>query len=249
MELEGKNLLISGGANGLGRGMVVKLLEEGAQVGVLDLDRDGLKQLSTDFKDVITLPCDLTKADEVEQHVTDFFGECGRIDGLINNAGVLFSAPLVTFGPSGFQRHSLEDWERILSINLTAVFHLSSIVVEKMLMKRTKGVIVNISSVSAQGNAGQSAYSAAKAGINALTAVWAKELSMMGIRVAAVAPGFIDMPSTRIALSEKVLSNIESKIPLRRLGQSEEIVEAVLMVLKNDYYNGKVLEIDGGMIV
>jgi 3-oxoacyl-[acyl-carrier protein] reductase len=108
-------------------------------------------------------------------------------------------------------------------------------------------VIVNISSVSAAGNSGQSAYSASKAGVNALTAVWAKELSPLGIRTVAIAPGYIDTPSTRKAVSDTQLEGITSRIPLRKMGEPKSIVDAVLFAIKNDYVNGTVLEIDGGL--
>jgi len=118
-----------------------------------------------------------------------------------------------------------------------------------MITTRTKGVIVNISSVSAGGNAGQSAYSAAKAGVNALTAVWAKELSPLGIRVVAVAPGFTETESTKETVSEATLRETVKKVPLRRLGKPEEIAEGVLGAIRNDFFNGKVLELDGGLII
>ena len=126
---------------------------------------------------------------------------------------------------------------------------MTACIVEKMITTRTRGVVVNISSVSAGGNAGQSAYSAAKAGVNALTAVWAKELSPMGIRVVAVAPGFTETDSTKEAVSETALRETIKRVPLRRLGQPEEIAEGVLSVIRNDFFNGKVLELDGGLIV
>jgi 3-oxoacyl-[acyl-carrier protein] reductase len=140
-------------------------------------------------------------------------------------------------------------WNRVLAADLSSVFLMTLCVVEKMITARTKGVIVNISSVSAAGNAGQSAYSAAKAGVNALTAVWAKELSLMGIRVVAVAPGFTETESTRQALSEAVLRETVKKVPLKRLGRPEEIADGVLSVIKNDFFNGKVFELDGGLVI
>jgi 3-oxoacyl-[acyl-carrier protein] reductase len=122
-------------------------------------------------------------------------------------------------------------------------------VVEKMITTRTRGVVVNISSVSSSGNAGQSAYSAAKAGVNALTAVWAKELGPMGIRVVALAPGFTDTDSTKDAVSEAALRETVKKVPLRRLGKPAEIADGVVSVIRNDFFNGKVFELDGGLIV
>ena len=122
-------------------------------------------------------------------------------------------------------------------------------VVEQFARNRTSGLIVNISSVSAAGNAGQSAYSAAKAGVNALTATWAKELAPWGVRVAGLAPGYIDMGSTVAALSESRLKEIKSETPLRRLGTIEELSQALISIIHNDFFHGKTLELDGGLVV
>jgi 3-oxoacyl-[acyl-carrier protein] reductase len=116
-----------------------------------------------------------------------------------------------------------------------------------MVAARTRGVVVSLSSVAAVGNAGQAAYSAAKAGVNAMTLAWAKELGLLGIRFVAVAPGFIDTASTRSALSEEAVKDLVKKTPLRRLGKTSEITSAVLFAINNEYLTGKVLEIDGGM--
>jgi 3-oxoacyl-[acyl-carrier protein] reductase len=118
-----------------------------------------------------------------------------------------------------------------------------------MLRRRKKGVVINLSSISAHGNPGQSAYSAAKAGVNALTRTWAKELGGFGIRFVSIAPGFLDTASTRAALSEPILSRLQEQIPLRRLGEVEHIYQTVRFIIENDYVNGTVLEIDGGLTV
>ena len=120
-------------------------------------------------------------------------------------------------------------------------------VVEKMILNRTRGVIVNVSSVCASGNSGQSAYSAAKAAVNSLTATWAKELSLMGIRSVAIAPGYTDTETTKQSMSENVLKDWIRKVPLRRLGKVDEISEGIISIIKNDFFNGKVFEIDGGL--
>jgi 3-oxoacyl-[acyl-carrier protein] reductase len=140
-------------------------------------------------------------------------------------------------------------WNKVLAADLSSVFYMTVCVVEKMITTRTRGVVVNISSVSSSGNAGQSAYSAAKAGVNALTAVWAKELGPMGIRVVALAPGFTDTDSTKDAVSEAALRETVKKVPLRRLGKPAEIADGVVSVIRNDFFNGKVFELDGGLIV
>ena len=110
-------------------------------------------------------------------------------------------------------------------------------------------MIINISSISASGNAGQTAYSAAKAGVEAMTRVWSKELGVFGIRVAAVAPGFIDTESTRKALNEQKLRELSGRIPLRRLGRETNVAGAVLAIIENDYISGAVIPVDGGMVL
>jgi 3-oxoacyl-[acyl-carrier protein] reductase len=118
-----------------------------------------------------------------------------------------------------------------------------------MVSKRQKGVIINISSISAKGNAGQSAYSAAKAAINALTVTWSKELGMFGIRCNAIAPGFFDTDSTHQELDESKLKAYQKNTPVGRLGKTDEIVDAIEFIIGNDYYNGSILELDGGLVI
>ncbi len=136
------------------------------------------------------------------------------------------------------KRHLLENWDRVIRSNLTATFLLSSHVAEAMATSRTKGVIINFSSVSAAGNPGQSAYAAAKAGIEALTSVWAKELGPLGVRVVTIAPGFVDTPSTRTALPDDSLKEWARRTPLRRLAKADEIAGAVMFAIENDYLTG-----------
>ena len=124
---------------------------------------------------------------------------------------------------------------------------ISSLATISIVMHRSKGVIVNISSISACGNEGQTAYSAAKAGVNAMTVTWSKELGPMGIRCNAISPGFIDTDSTHNALKEKIIAHIHSNTPLRRLGQVEEVSQAVASVIANDFINGVILNVDGGL--
>jgi len=147
------------------------------------------------------------------------------------------------------KRHDLELWNKIISVNLTSVFIVSSYVAEYMIKKRTKGLIINVSSVSSNGNAGQSAYSAAKAGVIALTKTWAKELNGLGIRVASISPGFTRTDTLLSIMNEKLISEWSKKIPLRRMAQPSEIADGILFIIHNDYFNGKTLELDGGLIV
>ena len=249
MELKDKKVIVTGGARGIGRSLVEQLINEDAIVGIFDIDREQFKEIKETHPNVLCIECDTTNPDQVETSVETFCEQFGKIDILVNNAGILYSAPLVSFTENGLKKHDARMWDKVISTDLNSVFYMTVSVVEKMLLKRTKGVIVNISSVSASGNAGQSAYSAAKAGVNALTATWSKELSPMGIRVVGIAPGYTNTESTQTVMNEKVLNDIVKKVPMRRLGKADEIVKSILHVIENDFFNGKIIEIDGGLII
>lgn len=249
MDILGKKVIVTGGARGLGRAMVEKFLAKGARASVFDLDEAGLTRLQVQWPDLNCVACDISDYEQVVAATSDYHDRYGAADVLVNNAGILHSEPLIKLTASGLERHKLSSWARVLSADLNSVFFMTSCVVEKMVSTRTKGIIVNISSVSASGNAGQSAYSAAKAAVNALTAVWAKELSPMGIRSVAVAPGFTETESTKEAISETVLSETVKRVPLRRLGKPEEIANGVISVIENDFFNGKVFQLDGGLVL
>ncbi len=249
MDITGKNIIVTGGANGIGYRLVLDLLQEGANVCVIDIDQARLADLASQRDRVITVDCDLTHALEVEACIESIFSKWQCIDILVNNAGVLHSSPLVSFSPDGIKKHLLGDWDKIISANLSSVFYITVCVAEKMLLKRTRGVIVNISSISANGNAGQTAYSAAKAGVNALTATWSKELGMFGIRTVGISPGFINTESTHKILRESAIKTITDKVPLRKLGEVHDISSGIISVIKNDFINGKVIEIDGGLTI
>ena len=249
MDLRGKKAIVTGGVRGLGRAMVEKLIANGTAVTVFDLNAAGLDELRKQESLVNCVECDVSDYEQVIKATSEYHEQFGAVDVLINNAGILYSEPLIKVTSEGVARHDAAMWNKVLAADLSSVFYMTVCVVEKMITTRTRGVIVNISSVSASGNAGQSAYSAAKAGVNALTAVWAKELGLMGIRVIGVAPGFTDTDSTKEAVSEAALRETVKKVPLRRLGKPAEIADGVVSVIQNDFFNGKVLELDGGLTV
>jgi 3-oxoacyl-[acyl-carrier protein] reductase len=249
MELKDKIVIVTGGINGIGNALVKKLINCGAKVGVFDIDVEGFKIIENKHPNLYCIKCNVSNHHQVEDAVDKFFQEFSRIDVLVNNAGILYSAPLLSLTSDGLTKHSIDMWKKVVETDLSSVFYMTVNVVEKMILKRTKGVIVNISSVSAAGNAGQSAYSAAKAGVNALTATWAKELGMFGIRIVGIAPGYTDTKSTHIAVNESVLKEIIKKVPLRRLGREEEIASGILCAIENDFFNGKVFEINGGLVI
>ncbi|MBW2340010.1 MAG: SDR family oxidoreductase [Deltaproteobacteria bacterium] len=247
MDLNEKRVIVTGGASGIGMVLVDQLVDEGAIVGVLDIDQKALLRLGGRYSSLYCRACDVSQPDSVETAVDDFFKEFGRIDVLVNNAGIVHSALLVALGPRGIVSHDIEMWDKIISTNLSSVFYVTTQVVRRMVSQRTKGVIVNVSSISAVGNIGQSAYSAAKAGVVALTVTWAKELGTLGIRVAGIAPGFTKTDTTIGSMSETILSNWIRDTPLRRMAKPKEIADGIVFILKSDFFNGRVLEIDGGL--
>lgn len=244
MEVKGAVALVTGGAQGLGLAIARRLANEGATVVVADRDAEALAALPPGQEGV---SMDVTDPEQVKMEVAGIVERHGRLDILVNNAGVIFSEPFVNImNPAGIM-HDYGRFRASLTVNLDSVFIVTAAVVEHMVTRRTKGAIVNISSISACGNEGQTAYSAAKAGVNAMTVTWAKELGRWGIRSNAVAPGFIGTDSTRHALNEAVLKHIQGNTPLRRLGQAAEVAQAVIALVENDFINGTVLAVNGGL--
>jgi 3-oxoacyl-[acyl-carrier protein] reductase len=248
VDLGGKRVIVTGGAGSLGRCMVEQLVARGAVVTVFDIDANGLAELEREHSDVSSIECDVSDHEQVAAATQEYRERFGAPDVLINNAAIIYSAPLVRMSAAGIEVHDAEMWNRVLSTGLSSVFYMSARVVEQMVAARVRGVVVNISSVVAAGNAGQSAYSAAKAGVNALTAVWARELSPLGVRVVAVAPGFTETAALDSAMSPGALRETVQRIPLRRLGKPAEVADGVMCAIENDYFNGKVLPLDGGLV-
>lgn len=246
MSLAGMKVLIAGGAGAIGRALVDAVQAKGAQVAIIDLPGEALESMRQGRPWLNAVAGDLTDPESVQRAVADVYRALGDVGALINCTGMIHSAPLISLARAP-RMHSVEDWRRVMGANLDAVFYLGREVADRMVASRMKGVIVNFSSISAAGNAGQSAYSAAKAGVEALTAVWAKELGSMGIRVLAIAPGFIDTESTRKALTEHQLEELRREIPLRRLGTVEEVAQLVIAAIENRYLSGKTLSLDGGL--
>ena len=173
--------------------------------------------------------------------------EFGRLDGLVNNAGILRDALLVKVKDGAIVgRMSIEQWNAVIAVNLTGVFLCGREAAAHMIERGNGGVIVNISSISRSGNAGQSNYSAAKAGVASMTVVWAQELARYGIRVGTVAPGFT-RTDILAAMRPELLERATASVPLRRPATPEEIAHAVTFIFENDYFTGRCLEVDGGM--
>lgn len=246
MKLAGARVVVTGGASGLGLAIAESLQQAGAIPIILDRDREALDTAGA------RLGCpgyliELTDPDAIDRVVATLCDEHGIPQGLVNNAGILRSAPLLSLGSSGDARHSIALWNEVLAVNLTSVFLVTRAVTDRMVRQRVRGAIVSMSSISAQGNAGQTAYSAAKAGVEAMTRVWAKELGPLGLRFVAVAPGYVDTASTRDAVPADILENLRRETPLRRLGKPEQVAQTVLFALQNDMITGTTLAVDGGL--
>ena len=235
--------IVTGGASGLGLATATLLHEKGHKVIVFDKNQQALEKLPSHFK---CFCIDITEESEVCSSVNLVLQDHASIDILINNAGVIYSHPLINIMNREQPVHSFNSFKKIIDINLNAVFLMGSIVAEKMAMNRTRGIIINISSICSEGNAGQSAYSAAKAGVNALTKTWAKELGAFGIRVVAISPGFIETESTLSSLNTNLLDSIKNRIPMKRLGTPQSVAKLILSTIENEYINGAILSIDGG---
>ncbi len=234
MEIKGKYILVTGGLGCLGNGIAEALEAAGANIIIFDCAKSDREN---------TYQVDVTDMDEVRNALK----EIAKVDVLINCAGEIYSEPLVNMLKK--EIHSMESWNRVINSNLNSCFVMSACVAEKMIAMRTKGVIINFSSVSAKGNMGQAAYSAAKAGIESFTKVAAKELGMFKIRSCAVAPGFIETPSTKSALSEAMIDHWKKQTPLRKLGQMADINSTVKYIIETDYLSGAVISVDGGLTI
>lgn len=247
MDVKDKKVIVTGGANGIGRCLTKKLANEKAVVGVFDINKTALSKLEKVITNIYCKVCDVSDPEQVEEAVDDFYTRFGTIDILVNNAGIIHNALLVNMKKDADVRYDIDMWDKIIATNLSSVFYVTTHVVRKMLMKRTKGVIVNVGSISAAGNIGQGAYSAAKAGVSALVVSWSKELSLFGIRVAGIAPGFTQTDTVIQSMTEDVLCDWISRTPLRRLASPEEIADGILFIIQNDFFSGRIVELDGGL--
>ncbi len=238
-----KVALVTGGSRGIGRGCALELARAGYDIAInFAGNEEAANKTVEDIKalgvDAEAFKFDVSNKDAADNGVAKVLERFGRIDVLVNNAGITRDGL--------FMRMSADNWNAVINTNLSSAFNVSQPVV-KVMMKQRSGAIVNMASVvGVSGNAGQANYSAAKAGLIGLTKTLAKELGSRGIRVNAVAPGFINTDMTKDLDTSKFLDYI----PLKRLGEVEDIAKAVkFLAVDTDYVTGQVLEVDGGLII
>ena len=250
MQLKDSVIIITGGGKGLGRSMAEYLAARGARLALVDLNQERLDEAAQACKqaggDARSYICNVADEAQVVDMVSQVASDFGTINGLINNAGILRDGLLIKSRDGEIQKMSLAQWQSVIDVNLTGVFLGTREVAAKMVELGSTGLIINISSISRAGNMGQSNYSAAKAGVAALTVTWAKELARYGIRVAGIAPGFIETDMTA-GMKPEALEKMTSGIPLKRMGKPEEIAHSAAYLFENEYYTGRILELDGGI--
>ncbi|MBV9695450.1 MAG: SDR family oxidoreductase [Gammaproteobacteria bacterium] len=250
MDVRGKTIVVTGAGRGIGRALAMRLGREGAQLALLDTNESDLRQTAAECPGALgvhTYACNVTDEANVVAVLERVVADTGRLDGLVNNAGVVRDALLVKVRDGRvIDRMSLAQWQAVIDVNLTGVFLCAREAAARMITLGNGGVIVNISSISRAGNIGQSNYTAAKAGVAALTVVWAKELARHRIRVGAVAPGFIRTPMVE-SMKPEALAKMTAPIPLGRLGEPHEIAHAVSFIFANELFTGRCLEVDAGL--
>ena len=245
--LKGKNAIITGASRGIGREIALTLAENGANIVinyrnynneiealVKDIEAKGVK--------IVTVKCDVSNFEEVENLISEAKEKLGSIDILVNNAGITKDGLLM--------RMKQEDFESVLDVNLKGVFNTTKLITPIMMKQRT-GKIINISSVvGLVGNAGQCNYAASKAGVIGFSKSIARELAPRGVNINVVAPGYIDTDMTN-GLSDKVKESILQTIPMKKMGSTKDVANLVLFLSSglSDYITGQVINVDGGMVM
>lgn len=246
MRFKDKVAIVTGGASGIGREVSKIFSIEGAKTVIFDVDEVNIKNFEKEIKDMDFYlegyKVDVSNFEEVSKVTNQVYEKFGRIDILVNNAGITRDNFLT--------KMTIDDWNKVISINLTGTFNCTKAVIPFMYEKES-GVIINVSSVVAiYGNIGQTNYIASKAGVIGLTKGWAKEFGKKGIRVNAVAPGFIKTPMTE-KVPEKVIEFMVSKTPLGRMGEAVEVAKSIAFLSSDDasFITGVILNVDGGLVI
>jgi len=245
MILKGKNSIITGGARGIGKTIALGLAGNGSNIAICDVNPEILQEAKKEIEatgvEVISGKVDVTNSEDVQKFAQKALDKFGKIDILINNAGITRDGLLV--------RMNEADWDAVLNVNLKGTFICTKIV-SKIMMKQRSGKIVNIASIiGITGNAGQANYAASKGGVIAFTKSVAKELASRNINVNAIAPGFIETQMTE-KLSEDVKAGIRKMIPLDRWGSAKDVANLALFLVSDNssYITGQVVQVDGGMV-
>lgn len=246
MKLDSLKIIVTGAGRGMGAYFAKQLAAAGAKVAAGDVDEAGLAELPST---IARRRLDVAREDDCVAFTAWAAKELGGLNGLVNNAGIIRDGLLVKRDRETGKVTTLstEDWNRVLAVNLTGATFMVRELVKTMVESGTKpGVVVNISSVSRHGNRGQSNYVATKAALAANTVTWAREFASYGIRVGTIAPGMVETPMTQ-GMHQKARDALVAAVPVGRIGVPEDIWLAVKFVLECDYFNGRTVDVDGGL--
>lgn len=254
MNLENKNIVITGGGQGLGHTMAISFAQSGANIALIDLNEELLQEsaklVEAAGRENIQVKyylANVSNEEQVENTFKQINSDFDGIHGLINNAGILRDGMFVKAKDGVVvKKMSLAQFQSVIDVNLTGVFLCGREAAVHMIESGNQGVIVNMSSIARGGNMGQTNYSAAKAGVVAMTTTWARELGRHGIRVGAIAPGVIRTAMTD-AMKPEMRDRLEKMKPVGRLGEATEIAHTAKYIFENEFFTGRVVEIDGGL--
>ncbi len=262
MQLQDLKIIVTGGAQGMGAYFVKQLAQAGAQVAVGDVLKEPLDALSQDTASlaggVFVRTVDVSDPGQCESFVDWAADRMGGLNGLINNAGILRDGLLVKKDRETGKvvKLSNEQWQKVIDVNLTGATFMVRDAVAKMVelgasrgapgAASTAGVVVNMSSIARHGNRGQTNYVSAKSALAANTVTWSREFAKFGVRVGAVAPGMIETPMTA-GMNQKARDALVNLVPVGRVGVPEDIWLAVKFVIECDYFNGRTIDVDGGL--
>ena len=252
MRLEDAKMIVTGAAQGLGAHFARRIAEAGGSVAAGDVNEEGLARLAEECKGlpgkVFTRRLDVASEADIAAFVEFASSSMGGLNGLVNNAGILRDGLLVKQDreTGKIQKLTKEQWQLVIDVNLTGATLMVRDVVAKMAETGTKGVVVNMSSIARHGNRGQSNYAAAKAALATNTKTWALEFARFGVRVGAIAPGMVETPMTQ-GMNQKARDALVASIPVNRIGAPEDIWLAVRFVIECEYFNGRTIDVDGGL--
>jgi 3-oxoacyl-[acyl-carrier protein] reductase len=250
MNLHNQVIVITGAAQGLGKAMAVEFAKQGALIALVDMQAEAVEAAAAEIE-ILGVKArgyavDVTDENQVEETFAKIATDFGQINGLINSAGIMRDGMLLKVKEGRVvSKMPLEQFQSVLDVNVTGTFLCSREAATQMVETKSKGVIVNISSVSRAGNAGQTNYSASKAAVATMSVSWAKELARFGIRTGCIAPGLVETAMAAQMRPEMREMFIKS-IPAQRLAEVEELAHAAKFIFENDYFTGRTLELDGG---
>ncbi len=248
MDVKDKIAVVTGASQGLGQKMALHLVEQGAKVALLDVGDLSETQTACEMLggEVHPYTCNVTDEEQVTTTFNTIIETMGPIAVLVNNAGILKDGMFIKAKDGEITTMSYEQFTTVMDVNVNGTFLCGRAAASLMISSGQGGVIINISSIARAGNVGQTNYSASKAAVAAMTVVWAKELGRHGIRVGAIAPGVVETAMTS-AMKPEARERLTKMVPVGHMAQPDHIADGMQFIIVNDYFSGRVLELDGGL--